>query len=33
LDFVARGNPQIEAPATVLAKAGQWADPHHIMER
>ena len=32
-DFVARGDPQFEAPATVLAEAGQWADHRYNMER
>ena len=32
-DVVTRGNPQFNAPATVLAKAGQWADPRCNMER
>ena len=33
LDFVSRGNPQFKAPATVLAKAGQWADHRYNNER
>ncbi len=32
-DVDTRGKPQFEAPATVLAKARQWADPRYNMER